>query len=314
MSKVVVLAGGVGGAKMVQGFADVCSSSDLKVIGNVADDWEFHGLWVSPDIDTITYTLAELIDTDKGWGVQEETFRALFVLDKLGHDTWMQLGDQDLGLHIYRTFRRNAGDRPSEIARDIANSLGVNIDLILPTDDPLHTRINTPNGSMAFQEYFVRDKCKPVVKSISILGQEEARLTPEAMIAIENASLIVIAPSNPIVSIGPILSINGLRQAIVESSALCVAVSPLVGGRAIKGPAAQMMTSLGHRPDAVGVTELYNDIIDAIVIDYIDEGLISTIESYNCCVWVEKTIMNDRKDKKDLARAILDRAHGKGPS
>tara|TARA_Y100000994_G_scaffold200053_1_gene170449 strand:- start:457 stop:1410 length:954 start_codon:yes stop_codon:yes gene_type:complete len=308
VSPYLIIAGGVGGAKMAQGFSDYCDG-ELSVIGNVGDDWEFHGLWVSPDIDTLTYTLSGLIDLNKGWGVSDESFRALGVLESLGRETWMQLGDQDLGVHIYRTERRSLGDRPSIIAKDIARAFGVSANIILPTDNDLHTQVHTSFGWMAFQEYFVREQCKPLVKDISILGIDKAKITHEAREAIATASLICIAPSNPIVSIEPILAIPGMREAIMERQGLCIAVSPIIGGKTIKGPAVQMMKSLGHIPDSRGVAEIYSGLIDAIVVDEIDRNLTSYIENRYCEVWIENTVMLNKKDKRMLAERIVDRAN-----
>lgn len=310
--RIVILAGGVGGAKLVQGFADSIAPERLAVIGNVADDWEFHGLWVSPDIDTVTYTLAGLIDETKGWGVREESFRALGVLNRLGKETWMQLGDQDLGLHIYRTERRRKGERPSLIARDIAEKLGVKVPILLPTDDPLHTKVQTPDGWLAFQEYFVRERCRPPVYDVRFDGAESASATPEALSALGAADLIVIAPSNPIVSIAPILAVPGIRRAIERSRALRVAVSPIVGGRTIKGPAADMMRTMGQSPDVGGVAAFYRGLIDAFMIDREDRERAATLARDDLAVWVEDTIMRTLVDKQRLAARILRRAEIEG--
>lgn len=306
--RIVLLAGGVGGAKLVQGFADCCAPERLSVIGNVADDWEFHGLWVSPDIDTLTYTLAGLIDGQKGWGVREESFRALAVLNRLGRETWMQLGDQDLGLHIHRTERRRKGERPSFIARDIAAKLGVRVPILLPTDDPIHTKVQTPSGWLAFQEYFVRERCVPPVHDVRFDGIERATATPEALAALNEADLIVIAPSNPIVSVAPILAVPGIRRAIERSRALKVAISPIVGGRAIKGPAAEMLRTLGHNADVRGIATLYRGLIDALVIDQQDRQQAASLAQDGLAIWVEQTVMQTREDKKALAERILARA------
>ncbi|MGD9538814.1 MAG: 2-phospho-L-lactate transferase [Alphaproteobacteria bacterium] len=308
LDNIVILAGGVGGAKMVQGFAELCAPERLAVIGNVADDWEFHGLWVSPDIDTVTYTLAGLIDEAKGWGVREESFRALDVLKRLGKETWMQLGDQDLGLHIYRTERRRAGERPSLIARDIARKLGVEVPILLPTDDPIHTKVQTPDGWLAFQEYFVRERCSPPVYDVRFDGIESASATPEALAALNAAELIVIAPSNPIVSIGPILAVPGIRRAIERSKALRVAISPIVGGRTIKGPAADMMHTMGHDPSIAGVATLYRGLMDAFVVDERDRDAALPLMQDGLAVWLEQTVMQSRADKQRLAERIMRRA------
>ncbi|MFN0042454.1 MAG: 2-phospho-L-lactate transferase [Alphaproteobacteria bacterium] len=312
VERIVILAGGVGGAKLVQGFTDSCAPERLAVIGNVADDWEFHGLWVSPDIDTVTYSLAGLIDETKGWGVREESFRALDVLNRLGKDTWMQLGDQDLGLHIYRTERRKKGERPSLIARDIATLLGVRVPILLPTDDPVHTKVQTPDGWLAFQEYFVRERCKPAVYDVRFDGAESASATPEALSALGAADLIVIAPSNPVVSIAPILAVPGIRRAIERSKALRIAVSPIVGGRTIKGPAADMMRTMGQSPDVAGVAAHYRGLIDAFVIDREDRDHATSLMRDDLAVWVEDSVMRTRDDKQRLAERILRRVTMEG--
>ena len=312
VERIVILAGGVGGAKLVQGFADTIAPERLAVIGNVADDWEFHGLWVSPDIDTVTYTVAGLIDEGKGWGVREESFRALDVLKSLGKDTWMQLGDQDLGLHIYRTERRKRGERPSVIARDIAQKLGVAVPILLPSDEPIHTKVQTPDGWLAFQEYFVRERCKPPVYDVRFDGAEGASATPEALSALGNADLIIIAPSNPIVSIAPILAVPGIRRAIERSRALRIAVSPIIGGRTIKGPAADMMRTMGLAPDVNGVAARYLGLIDAFVIDREDRAAAASLTSDDLAIWVEDTVMRTREDKQRLAERLLRRAELEG--
>jgi len=200
--KITVLAGGVGGAKMAEGLAFSRYSEQLNIIGNVADDQQFHGLWVSPDIDTLTYTLAGLIDRDKGWGLKDESNRVLDALNRLGVDTWMYLGDQDFATHIYRSELRRQGVRPSAIASHIASRLGVKANIILPTDDRIQTRVKTDQGWLDFQSYFVREGCQPVIREFAIDGIEQATATEEALRAISEADLIVFAPSNPIVSIG----------------------------------------------------------------------------------------------------------------
>jgi len=248
--------------------------------------------------------------------VREESFRALGMLDRLGKDIWMQLGDQDLGLHIYRSERRKRGERPSVIARDIAARLGVKVPILLPTDDAIHTKVQTPAGWLAFQEYFVRERCAPAVHDVRFDGIERANATPEALAALDQAELIVIAPSNPIVSIAPILAVPGIRRAIERSRAVKVAISPIVGGRAIKGPAAEMMATLGHSADVKGVAKIYDGLIDAFVIDQRDRQEAASLGRDNLGIWVEQTVMQTREDKRALAERILARvalgARGQG--
>ena len=303
--RITLLAGGVGGAKLAVGLAAVCAPEQLTVIGNVADDQEFHGLWVSPDIDTLTYSLAGLIDREKGWGLAKESHRVLEGLQRLGRDTWMYLGDQDLATHIYRTELRRQGVRPSDIARRIAQRLGVTLELVLPTDDRLQTRIKTPAGWLAFQEYFVREQCRPEVLDIHVDGLAEARPTPEALAAIEQADLLLIAPSNPVVSIAPILEVPGMRQAVERSRARRIAVSPLIGGRTVKGPADRMLVATGVACSNLGVAERYDGLIDGLVIDAQDAGDATALARRGLAVRVTETLMRDTADKARLAREVL---------
>ena len=302
--RVALLAGGGGGAKLAEGFAAL-DDVVLSVIGNVADDDWFHGLLVSPDIDTLTYTLAGLIDRDQGWGVRDEGARALSVLETLGQDCWMSLGDRDFGLHIYRTMRLRAGDRPGTIARDVARAFGVTADIILPTDDPVRTRLRTPDGWLSFQEYFVRDKCRPDVVELAWQGIDTARATPEALKAIEDADIIVISPSNPLVSIAPILQIDTIRAACSSAGAPVLGVSPLIAGRAVKGPADRMMAGLGLRADAAGVAAFYDGLLDLLVIDSADDALSDGVEAHGARAVCRDTLMKTRDDKTGLARQLL---------
>ena len=305
--RVTLLAGGVGGAKMAEGLAAL-DDVELSIIGNVADDDQFHGLWVSPDIDTVTYTLAGLIDREQGWGVADEGQRALGVLSTLGEPTWMTLGDKDLGLHIYRTMRRHEGDRPSDIARHIARAFGVTPTILLPTDDWMQTRLVTDIGPLSFQEYFVRERCGPQVESIWFEGVEFARPTPEALEAIESADIIVIAPSNPLVSIDPILAVPGLHDAVVEAGAPVIAVSPLIAGKTVKGPAARMMESIGLEPSALGVARHYQGLADRMVIDTQDGDQADAIEALGTHVSTTDILMPSLERKQAVARHVIEAA------
>tara|TARA_R110002167_G_scaffold4648_10_gene21982 strand:+ start:2308 stop:3327 length:1020 start_codon:yes stop_codon:yes gene_type:complete len=303
---ITVLAGGVGGAKMAEGLAFSRYREQLNIIGNVADDQQFHGLWVSPDIDTLTYTLAGLIDPDKGWGLADESNRTLDALSRLGADTWMYLGDQDFATHIYRTEQRRLGVRPSEIARHIARRLGVQANIILPTDDCIQNRVKTDQGWLDFQSYFVREQCKPQIEQFAIEGIEQATATEEALQAIAEADLIVFAPSNPIVSIGAILAVPGIRQALVRSSAYKVAVSPLINGQTVKGPADKMMTAAGYRCDQNGIADCYRGLIDALVIDPSDSDAAAGLMANGLAVLTIPTLMTTRRHKIDLAEAVVE--------
>ncbi len=303
---VVLLAGGVGGSKMAEGFAGVCGPDRLTVIGNVGDDLERHGLWISPDMDILTYSLAGLVDRKKGWGFAEESFRVLQALERLGEKTWFRLGDLDLATHIYRTDLRKKGIRPTEIAEKIAKHLGVSTPILPPTDDPLQTEILTDEGWLGFQEYFVRERCSPEVRDVRYKAADSARPTDEVLDSIQNARLVVIAPSNPIASIGPILAIDGIKEALESSSARRLAVSPIVGGRSLKGPSGKMLEMRNLEVSPLGVARHYGTIVDSIVIDTQDSELSESIRREGWVVLVTDTIMSDLDDKCRLAREILE--------
>ena len=302
---ILLLSGGVGGAKLAEGLLHSQYAANLSILGNVADDQEIHGLWVSPDIDTITYTLTERIDTDKGWGLSNETNRTLDALKTLGADTWMYLGDQDFATHIYRTEQRKKGLRPSVIAADIAAKLGLSVPLLLPTDDKIQTKVNTDLGWLDFQSYFVRHQCQPSISEIVIEGADSALATPEALNAIAKADLIIFAPSNPIVSIGAILAVPGIKQALLDTDAYKLAVSPLIGGKTVKGPADKMLRACGIRCDALGVAEHYRALIDCMVIDQCDEQLSAPIAAMGLAVHSTQTLMSKRSDKTALAEFVV---------
>ncbi|MEM6304894.1 MAG: 2-phospho-L-lactate transferase [Pseudomonadota bacterium] len=304
MIRVTLLAGGVGGAKMAEGFAAL-DNVDLTVIGNVADDEEFHGLWVSPDIDTMLYTLSGRINRDQGWGLADEGRRALDMLGDLGAETWMFLGDRDFGLHIWRTERLRRGDSASEITRDIAQAFGVKPRILLPTDDRVQTRVKVAEGWLTFQEYFVRHQCKPEVEALRIEGLTDARPTQSALAALAEADLIVIAPSNPLVSIAPILGITGITENLTRAAAPVYAVSPLIAGRVVKGPADRMMQALGLRADAVGLAEGYRGVADVMVIDTADQTHVSEIETLGMQAQVTDIMMPDSAGKARLAGELV---------
>ncbi|WP_346796013.1 2-phospho-L-lactate transferase [Halomonas sp. Bachu 37] len=303
--RVTLLAGGVGGAKLAEGLAAVCAPERLSIIGNVADDHEFHGLWVSPDIDTLTYSLANLIDRQQGWGLADESHRVLKGLERLGCDTWMSLGDQDMATHIFRTQLRHQGIRPSTIAQSIADSLGVKVNMLLPTDDRLQTLVKTEQGWLAFQEYFVRERCQPEVREIRFEGADEARPTFEALEAIEQADVLLIAPSNPVVSIAPILAVPEIRRAVENSRATRIAVSPLIGGHTVKGPADRMLTAMGYRCSNAGVADSYAGLIDGLVIDEQDRADRAALEADGLQVLTTATLMTSAEEKTRLAQETL---------
>ena len=302
---ITLIAGGVGGAKLAEGF-DAINEINLSVIGNIADDDTFHGLWISPDIDTLTYSLAKIINRDQGWGLRNETFNSLKMLSKLNQETWMTLGDRDFGLHIYRTMRRQKGDSPSEIANDISKYFGLKTKIILPTDDIVKTKLLTENGWLNFQEYFVREKCIPKISKIKFDGIEKAVPTKESISSLKNADLIVLAPSNPLVSLSPIIDIPLIRETIINAKAPKVAVSPFIGNKTVKGPANKMMEELGENPNAVGFAQRFSDIIDLLFIDKSDNHLDKEIKSIIKKTFFTNILMKDQNDKLNLSKKILE--------
>ena len=302
---ITLIAGGVGGAKLAEGF-DAINEINLSVIGNIADDDTFHGLWVSPDIDTLTYSLAKIINRDQGWGLRNETFNSLKMLSKLNQETWMTLGDKDFGLHIYRTMRRQKGDSPSEIANDISKFFGLKTKIILPTNDIIKTKLLTKDGWLNFQQYFVREKCIPKIYKIKFDGIEKAVPTKESISSLKNADLIVLAPSNPLVSLGPIVEIPSIRETIINAKAPKVAVSPFIGNKTVKGPANKMMEELGENPNAVGFAQRFSDIIDLLFIDKSDNHLDKEIKSIIKKTFFTNILMKDQNDKLILSKKILE--------
>jgi LPPG:FO 2-phospho-L-lactate transferase len=305
MTRVTLMAGGVGGAKLAEGLAEIPEIS-LTVIGNVGDDEEFHGLWVSPDIDTMLYTLSGRVNRDQGWGLADESNRALEMLNCLGANTWMFLGDRDFGLHIYRTERLRSGDRPSDILADIASKFGINSKIVLPTDARVQTRVLTDGGWLSFQEYFVRERCQPEVLELSYNGLESSKITPEAEQALMETELIVIAPSNPLVSILPILKIPGFHTVLQKATAPILAVSPLIAGKALKGPADRMLTSLNYRADAVGVAHFYENIAAYFLMDSNDVELSDEVSKLGMKPYTADILMPDLASKVRVAHEILE--------
>jgi len=302
----VVICGGVGAARFLSGLCGVMDPSAITAIVNVGDDVTFHGLHVSPDIDTVLYTLAGLVDPEHGWGIGGDTYRTQAALARLGRDTWFNLGDADLATHIHRTARLREGAPLSTVTAELRSRLGVGPTIIPATDDALRTMIRTDEGWLAFQEYFVRQRTRATVHEVRFDGA--ARAAPGCLEAIAAADAVLIAPSNPIVSIAPVLAVDGMRDAIVRSPGPVIAVSPIVGGEAIKGPAAAMLASLGHEISPVGVTRIYRDLIDVMVLDERDAAFAPAIAALGVRPVVTQTIMADRAAKEALARTALDAA------
>ena len=307
---VVLLAGGVGGAKLAYGLQERLGSG-LVVIVNTADDVERHGLLVSPDHDTVMYTLAGIDNREWGWGIAGETFATAEMLERYGEETWFRLGDRDLATHIVRSARLGRGDRPTDIARDLQRSLGVRAVILPMSDQPVRTEVLTDDGWLAFQDYFVRLHQEPEVRDLRFIGVEDARSTPEVDAALEAAEAIVIAPSNPFVSVRPILSVAGIEaglQTARSRGAPVVAVSGIVGGVALKGPADRMLVSLGHEASALGVARQYTGIADVFVLDSLDAALGPAIQELGLRTVVTDTIMTDDAGRARLAAEVLEAA------
>lgn len=303
--RVTLLAGGTGGTKLAHGFALLRPALDLTVVANVGDDTELHGLHVSPDIDALLYTLSGLIDTAQGWGVRDDTHTAHAMFERLGEPTWFSIGDADLALHAHRTRLLREGAGLTDATAAMAAALGIGARILPATDDRYRTRIATDEGTLEFQEYFVRRRQSPEVRGVDIDGADAARPTRAVLDAIAGADRIVIGPSNPFVSIGPILELAGMRDALRETSAPKLAVSPIVAGRALKGPAARMLASLGHEVTAIGVARLYRGVVDRFVIDVADAGLRPQIEALGMSVDILPTVMSSDDDRAGLAAALM---------
>jgi len=309
---IVVLAGGVGAARFLQGVVQVIPQEDITVIVNTGDDRDFYGLHVSPDIDIIMYTLAGIVDETHGWGIRNDTYNTMQQLTRYGHEDWFMLGDRDLATHIHRTNLLRMGKTPSEVAEDLRQRFGLQLRLLPMSDQPIATHIQTPAGLLHFQEYMVKRRCSDEVQDVVFVGAKEARPAPGVLDAIKQAEAILIAPSNPIVSIGSILAVPGIHDALHEASGMVVAVSPIVGGAPIKGPADKLMRGLGMNVSAVGVARCYRDFLDVMVIDTQDAPLADDIEDLGIPTVVTDTIMRDSEAKVALARAVL-RAAGITP-
>jgi len=306
--RIVELAGGVGGARLAHGL-QAHLSSRLTVVVNVGDDLERHGLLVCPDQDTVLYTLAGIGNAELGWGIDGETYAAAEMLERLGEESWFRLGDRDLATHVRRTKRLRDGARPTEVAGELARSLGVHATILPVSDDAVRTEVRTEDGWLEFQEYFVHRHQAPEVRDVRFRGAASATVTPEVVAAIGAADGIVVAPSNPIVSIGPIMAVPGMRASVEGARARGIrvtAVSPIVGGRALRGPADRMLASLGHESSALGVARLYVGWIDAFVIDAEDEALAPEIRALGIEAVVTDTIMVDDAARARLAAVVLD--------
>ena len=301
--KIVSLAGGVGGAKLAHGLAQILPPEDLTIIVNTGDDFEHLGLYISPDLDTVCYTLAGLANPDTGWGRIDETWNAISNIEQLGGPIWFHLGDQDLATHIERTRRIKDGQCFSEITRDFCKAWGIHHAVIPMSDNPIRTVVETDEGDLAFQEYFVHRRCEPRVKGFRFDGINKAESAPGAREAIQSADAIVICPSNPWVSIAPILAVPGLKSAIEAKKV--AAVSPIIGGQAVKGPAAKMYSELGIEPSALAVAKHYQTLVTHFVMDKIDSQFEAQIRSLNMQTLITNTLMKTPDDRRQLAEDVL---------
>jgi LPPG:FO 2-phospho-L-lactate transferase len=308
---ITVLAGGVGAARFLRGLVGVVDEHDVAVIVNTGDDTECYGLDVCPDLDTVVYTVSGSSNPETGWGLVGETWTTMDALERYGVPTWFRIGDQDLGTHLYRTARLHQGATLSEVTSEIARAWGLSISLMPMSDDPVRTRLKLFDGSeVEFQEYFVRLHHDVAVQSVHFEGIESARPAPGVLEAIANAETIVIAPSNPILSIGPILAVAGVAQALEKRRDDVVAISPIVAGAAIKGPADHLLTELGEQASAAGIAHLLTPYASTLIIDIADEALTGKVMRNEMRCVVTNTIMGSKEVSEELARVTLASAHG----
>ncbi|MBV8905456.1 MAG: 2-phospho-L-lactate transferase [Acidobacteriia bacterium] len=301
---IVALAGGVGAARFLDGLARVVPPERLFIIGNTGDDAEIHGLHVSPDLDTVTYTLAGLANPERGWGIRGDTLRCLETLAKLGAETWFQLGDRDLATHLYRTERFRQGAPHSEVTAEVAGALGVRSTIVPMSDQRVRTRICTASGELEFQTYFVKRGARDRVAGVRFDGASEAAPSPGILDAIAEAEAIIVCPSNPFISVGPILAVPGIREALRQRRESVAAISPIVGGRALKGPAASMLKSMKMRASAAVVAQLYTDFLGIFVLDEVDARQAEEVTALGVTPVVTNTVMRGLRERKALARTV----------
>ena len=304
--RLAVLSGGIGGVKLVEGLQELLSAEMLTVVCNTGDDQEFWGLHVSPDVDTVLYTLAGLINREQGWGLDSESFQALELLERYGEPTWFKLGDRDLATHVLRTEMLRQGRTLTEVTTELAGRLGIGCAVFPMSDDRVRTVVVTPDGELDFQDYFVRRRFEPPVDEVRYEGSADARPSPQAVAAILAAATIILAPSNPIASIGPMLAVAGMRQALSQARGMRIAVSPLIGGEAVKGPTVPMMLAAGLAISPIGVAQAYEGLIDALVIDRQDVAYKPALEEHGLKVLVTDTLMEGFEGRLRLAAEVLD--------
>jgi LPPG:FO 2-phospho-L-lactate transferase len=303
---ITALAGGVGAARFLTGLVRLVEGEDLTVIVNTGDDIDLFGLHISPDVDIVTYTLAGVVDEEKGWGIKGDTFRCLEALGKFGCETWFNLGDKDLATHMFRTGLLKNGFKLSEITAQVSRALGLDLTILPMTDDRFETRVVTGSGSVHFQEYFVKRGAEDEVLGVEFLGVESAEPAVGVVEAIMDSEFVVVCPSNPVVSIGTILAVKGVREALKRTSARKVAVSPIIAGAPVKGPADKLLRGLGLEVSAFSVAKLYSDFLDTFILDTADSTEKGRIEKLGVEVKVTNTIMKSLDDKIELARTVLE--------
>ncbi len=303
----LALSGGIGGAKLALGLEHIFNSPKLMIAGNTGDDFEHFGLNISPDLDTLLYTLSGKSDLERGWGLANETWSFMKAMKEIGGETWFQLGDRDLAIHVERTRRLHEGERLSLITSSFCRKLGVKSQIVPATDDSLKTLVKTPEGILSFQHYFVKDQCRAKIIALQFDGSENAQPCSALEKVLESLLLktVVVCPSNPFLSIDPILAILGLRKKLKKSKARIIAVSPIVGGNAVKGPTANNMRDLGFTVSACSIAKYYSDFIDGFILDKRDEKEIAEIESLGIRVGLADTIMTDLQSKIKLAEDVL---------
>ena len=302
---IVVLAGGIGAARFLAGLVRVVPQNQITIIGNVGDDFEIHGLHISPDLDIVLYTLARVVNPSKGWGFRGDTFECQKMLRQYGRETWFNLGDRDLATHIYRTEQLRKGRLLSEVTQHLVRRFGLRIKLFPATDDSFQTYVATNNGRMHFEEYMVKKQTRPRVRRVTFEGSRLATPGNHVIESIGAAKGVIISPSNPIVSIGAILGVPGIRPALQETKAKVVGISPIVAGKTVKGPADKLMKGLGLKSSALGVAEYYRDFLDTLIIDRADSRLVPDIENLGIKPVVTNTLMRKMTDKISLARIAI---------
>jgi LPPG:FO 2-phospho-L-lactate transferase len=309
---ITALAGGVGAARLLRGLVRVVPPAEVTAVVNTGDDTVLHGLTICPDLDTVTYTLAALNDDERGWGLAGETWTVMEALERLGGESWFRLGDRDLATHLYRTHRLTEGATLSEVTREITAAVGIGARLLPMSDDPVRTRLTLVDGpEIAFQEYFVRRQHSVAVASVRFVGADTCRAAPGVLTALADGDVIVICPSNPVVSIGPLLAVPGIADALKERRSRVVAVSPIVAGAALKGPADRLMSELGLPPTVVGVARMYAEVAGTLVIDEADSALADEVEALGLRCVVTPTVMRSVADAERLSTTVLDSVSGR---